>query len=140
MRDGFLGTGDCGKVFKIMKVGEGTTTRGAQGTKMYAAKRIYLQSMHTFENEIEVLKKIDHPGMVQLIDVQKMGKGYNYIIMELVEGKTLAQYLREIYKSSHEMPRALFITWALQMASIVNHLHTESKIIHGDLHQGNWIS
>jgi serine/threonine protein kinase len=52
--------------------------------------------MYTFENEVAILRKITHDSMAKLADVQRMGKGYNYIIMELIEGKTLAKHLSEL--------------------------------------------
>jgi serine/threonine-protein kinase len=48
-----------------------------------------------FEQEAHVLNKFKHPGAVEVRDLEKTPDGAPFIVMELLEGKSLATVIRE---------------------------------------------
>src|SRR5258707_5411259 len=79
-----------------------------------------------FEREARAVAALNHPNICHLYDV-----GPNYLVMELVEGQTLAERIRE---SSIPLDDALGI--ARQIADALEAAH-EKGIIHRDLKPAN---
>ncbi|MEO8648005.1 MAG: serine/threonine-protein kinase, partial [Acidobacteriota bacterium] len=48
-----------------------------------------------FEHEKEALLRLDHPGIVSILDAGTLEQGQPYIVMPFVEGQTLQRYLKE---------------------------------------------
>ena len=83
--------------------------RGAMGT-VYRARHRYMDreaalkvlspelsanssGVQRFLNEARAASKVRHPGVVQILDSAMLPGGQPYIVMELLEGETLAGYL-----------------------------------------------
>src|SRR5579864_8949148 len=79
-----------------------------------------------FEREARVIASLNHPNICTLHDV-----GPNYLVMELVEGPTLAERIRE-----GAVPLAESLNIARQMADALEAAH-EKGVIHRDLKPGN---
>ncbi|WP_438018011.1 serine/threonine-protein kinase [Sorangium sp. So ce315] len=47
-----------------------------------------------FEREVEAMRRVRHPGVVEIFDVGRLADGRPYLVMELLEGADLAQHLR----------------------------------------------
>jgi serine/threonine protein kinase len=74
-----------------------------------------------FEREARVIASLNHPNICQLYDV-----GPNYLVMELVEGPTLADRIKQ---GAIALDEALAI--ARQIAEALEVAH-EKGIVHGD--------
>ncbi len=83
-----------------------------------------------FLREASALGRLNHPNTVRIFDFG-IWKGRSYLIMELVEGRTLAE---EIRIGPLEPPRALRI--ARQICASLAEAH-EQGIVHRDLKPGN---
>jgi TolB-like protein len=79
-----------------------------------------------FEREARAISKLNHPNICTLHDV-----GEGYLVMELLEGETLAQ---RIARGRVSMKDAL--TWGAQLADALEVLH-RAGIVHRDLKPGN---
>jgi serine/threonine protein kinase len=80
------------------------------------------------KREIEVLKMSQHPNIVRLLDIFENHK-FLYIVIELLEGGDMFDYLRErSFKISEDRARELFE----QLATGVYYLHNFG-IMHRDL-------
>jgi eukaryotic-like serine/threonine-protein kinase len=79
-----------------------------------------------FEREAKVIASLNHPNICHLYDV-----GPNYLVMELVEGETLAARIK---KGAIPLEESLAI--AKQMADAIEAAH-EKGITHRDLKPGN---
>src|SRR6478736_4460392 len=79
-----------------------------------------------FEREARAIAALNHPNICQLYDV-----GPNYLVMELVEGQTLAERIKE-----GAIPLAEAVRQAAQIAEALAAAH-EKGIIHRDLKPGN---
>ncbi|QDT39637.1 serine/threonine protein kinase [Stratiformator vulcanicus] len=84
-----------------------------------------------FNREIEILERLSHPNVIALHSWGRH-KGQLYYTMELVEGGTLKQLLRN--KISLQWQDAVEIGW--QVCSALQHLHNHG-VIHRDLKPAN---
>jgi serine/threonine protein kinase len=83
-----------------------------------------------FEREARVLASFSHPHIAALYGLD--GAGRRAIVMELVEGETLADRLR----TSGALPFHTALGYARQVASALDAAH-ESGIVHRDLKPAN---
>jgi len=85
---------------------------------------------HRFEREARAISALNHPHICSLYDVGEQD-GRSYLVMEQVEGETLAQIL-----ARGELPIGQAIEYALQIADALRAAHAHG-IIHRDLKPGN---
>src|SRR5262245_13227439 len=83
-----------------------------------------------FQREAEVLASLNHPHIAQIYGVEEAG-GATTLVMELVEGETLAE---RIARGPIAVDEALAIAW--QIADAVEAAHARG-VVHRDLKPGN---
>ncbi|NIM12367.1 MAG: protein kinase [Candidatus Aminicenantes bacterium] len=127
--DGQIGMGGMGVVYKVHSL--------MDKTKIYALKVMreeYLMDeaqKKRFKNESLLMDKIDHFNIVKVYE-RGEDKGQLYIVMELLEGQTLADRYKQnqypnVFQCIHLME---------QLADILVEIHQEN-IIHRDLKPEN---
>ena len=85
-----------------------------------------------FEKESQAAASLSHPNIVNIFDVGLDGTTH-YIVMELVTGNTLRDYLN---KMQGFMREEAVLNIAQQIASALNHAHN-NNIIHRDIKSQN---
>ncbi|HEX8698074.1 MAG TPA: protein kinase, partial [Myxococcaceae bacterium] len=100
----------------------------------HSAKNITAQQLVWQQNEIEALTKLRHPSLVEVLGYGFMEDGRLYLVMEMVEGVVLGQYLRD--KGPLEVLEALQLT--RRIAEALAYCH-ELKVLHLDLKPANII-
>ncbi|MBX9685539.1 MAG: serine/threonine protein kinase [Candidatus Obscuribacterales bacterium] len=85
-----------------------------------------------FMNEAQILSGFDHENIVKLLAFGKVSDGRPFMVMEFLEGKTLAQLLFE--ETAFTQTRALPLF--KQLASALKYAH-EQGVIHRDLKPAN---
>jgi len=100
----------------------------------HSAKSITAQQLVWQQNEIEALTRLRHPSLVEVLGYGFMEDGRLYLVMELVEGVVLGQYLRD--KGPLEVLEALKLTRRIAEALAFCH---ELKVLHLDLKPANII-
>src|ERR1700737_4251126 len=108
-----IGKGGMGEVYRA---------RDTRLNREVAIKVSAEQFSERFEREARVIASLNHPNICTLHDV-----GPNYLVMELVEGPTLAERIRE-----GRIPLAESLNIARQMADALEAAH-EKGIVHRDL-------
>ena len=97
------------------------------------------KTLELFERETRVLKNLDHPQIPDYIDFFTIETEHDvelYLVQEFVEGKNLAQLVRE---GKHFNEQEI-INVALGITRILEYLHTLSPpIIHRDIKPSNLI-
>lgn len=86
-----------------------------------------------FEQEVEALLRIDHPGVVRVLDVGHLSDERPYIVMQYVDGETLRS---EIPTEGMNPKRVASIL--KQIGAALEHVH-EKRIYHRDLKPENII-
>ena len=88
------------------------------------------RDVERFRREGRALARLEHPGVVQLHDVGAL-EGRPYLVMELVEGCTLADALAEGIVSRDEALRA-----AAEVAETLAYVHAQG-LVHRDVKPSN---
>ena len=124
-----LGKGAFGEVFLTQKKGFKELFATKRLDRAYSEKP---ENIKLLSNEISLLKKLNHPNIVRLIDLKKT-KSHCYIVMEYCNGGDLAGCLKK-YKAAYKrpFPEELVQYLMRQIVSGLNFLHSQ-KIIHRDL-------
>ena len=91
------------------------------------------QTKKIVQNEIKVLKSIDHPNIVKLIDII-VSKDYMHIVLDYCDGLNLYEYMynRGGKRLAESLARRIFI----QLLDAVSYLH-RNNIYHRDLKLDN---
>ncbi|MBN1252772.1 MAG: serine/threonine protein kinase [Bacteroidales bacterium] len=87
-----------------------------------------------FKNEALILSKLQHPNIITLYDYVENNEA-NYIIMEYVDGESLAEYIET---TTGPIPETRTISLFLKILDAVNYAH-EKNIIHRDIKPANFI-
>ena len=83
--------------------------------------------------EIEMLKRLNHPHIVNIVDVAESDNSY-IIVMDYIEGKDLFSILKHNGPQSPE----LVIEWAKQLCDVLGYLHRQDPpIIYRDMKPAN---
>ena len=112
-----LGEGGMGEVFRAVDTRLG---------RAVAIKITHEQFSARFEREARAIASLNHPNICTVHDV-----GPNYLVMELVEGETLAARLK-----SGPLPMNTALLYASQIAAALAEAHAKD-IVHRDLKPGN---
>lgn len=89
------------------------------------------ESVRYFKNEAEAISHLSHPNIVEVYDVG-MAKGYPYIVMELIKGKTL----KDIIKDKAPLSQYFAIHIMEGILSALVHSHKKG-VIHRDIKPHN---
>ena len=129
----FLGKGSFGEVFL-------STKRGS--SQYYATKKIDRATADKpsfrkyFDNEINILKSLNHPNIVKLVDIKKSSQHY-YIVMEYINGGGLSDCLKKYMdRYRRAFPEEIVQYLMRQIIDAIHYIH-KNKIIHRDLKLDN---
>jgi serine/threonine-protein kinase len=86
-----------------------------------------------FLREGYVANKIDHPGAVAILDDDVSEEGVPFLVMELLEGESLAAWL---LRAGGRLPIAEVLAIAEQLLEVLQVAH-DNGIIHRDIKPGN---
>src|SRR5262245_42249057 len=112
-----LGEGGMGEVFRALDTRLGRAVAIKTTREQFSAR---------FEREARAISSLNHPGICTLYDI-----GPNYLVMELVEGETIAARLK-----SGPLPVDTALRYASQIAAALAEAHGKG-IVHRDLKPGN---
>ncbi len=84
-----------------------------------------------FSYEAQAAARLSHPNIVNVYDFGREGDAY-FIVMELVEGETLASILRD----EHRVPESVAIDYATQIAAGLAFAHRQG-LLHRDVKPAN---
>lgn len=91
------------------------------------------QTSRVIQNEIKILKSIDHPNIVKLLDIV-VSNDFTHIVLDYCDGLNLYEYMhnRGSKPVSESLARRIFV----QLLNAVNYLHL-NNIYHRDLKLDN---
>ncbi|XP_070619093.1 serine/threonine-protein kinase ULK3 [Erythrolamprus reginae] len=123
-----LGSGTYATVFKAYRK---KNTREVVAIKCVSKKNLNKASVENLLTEIEILKNLHHPHIVELKDFQ-WDKEYIYLIMEYCAGGDLSRFIR----SRRILPEKVACIFLQQLACALKFLH-DKNISHLDLKPQN---
>ncbi len=93
------------------------------------------QAIEAFRREATMLAALDHPNLPKVID-HFSESGKQYLVMDFIEGQTLAERLAEA--GGQPLPVAEVLGWTEQLCEVLTYLHTRTPpIIFRDLKPAN---
>jgi serine/threonine protein kinase len=128
-----LGKGAFGEVYLTSKQGSHEKFATKKIDKKFASNP---RAKKYLDNEINILKEIDHPNIIKLYEVKETNKFY-YLVMELCNGGGLSDCLED-YQNKYKKPFPEEVVQYLmrQIMSAINYLH-KKNILHRDIKLDN---
>lgn len=123
-----LGRGGIGSVYKVEQVFLG---------KQFALKTLNSTitspaAIRRFQKEAQAASKLEHQYLVRAVDFGLIDNAYPFLVMDLIEGNTLAKYLKKKGRLSVEAAIEIFIPICFAMG----YAH-ENGVIHRDIKPSN---
>jgi hypothetical protein len=129
---GRIGAGGMGVVYRVQQ----RDTRQVAAIKVFKPARFTRQLLQRFHTEVEALSRLRHAGICQIYEVgtaTTSGGPAPYLVMELVEGRSLAAHAHE-----NKLGVKQRVELMLKLCDAVEHAHGKG-IIHRDLKPANII-
>ncbi len=130
-----IGTGGMGVVYEAM---DGILQRRVAIKKMTPANAVLSQereAVSAFQREARMLAQLDHAHLPKVYDYL-VEKGFWYLVMELIAGRTLEAYVDAI--PGKRLPLSHMLALGIQLCSVLDYLHTcPNPIIFRDLKPAN---
>lgn len=134
-----------GKYRVLDEVGRGGMSvvylaRNIRTNKQWAIKEVRHEGSNDFDivksnliAETDILKKLDHPNLPNIIDILDDGDSF-VIIMDFIEGNSLQHYI----KHSGAQPEEDVVRWSIQLCDVLSYLHSRTPpIIYRDMKPAN---
>ena len=133
-----LGTGGMGEVYRARdtKLGREVAIKVLPEAFLFDPDRVA-----RFGREAKVLASLNHPHIAALYGMEESG-GRHFLVMELVEGETLAESLRSVASDQYHvrrrpgLPLEDALKFAHQIADALEAAH-EKGVVHRDLKPAN---
>ncbi|MCX7923197.1 MAG: protein kinase [Clostridia bacterium] len=124
-----LGEGGMGSVVKAYDVAHKSNV--AMKFMKENVTSTYVEDLIRFKREIEIVSSFNHPNIIKIFDVGEY-QNSPYIVMELLEGEPLSDFLEHGKKIGRENA----VEVIRQLADVLDYVHNNG-IIHRDLKPGN---
>jgi serine/threonine-protein kinase RCK2 len=84
-----------------------------------------LQQRSNILKEVQIMRQLDHPNIIKLVDFTE-SRQYYYIILELAPGGELFHQIVRLTYFSEDLSRHVI----LQVAKALEYLHEERGVVH----------
>jgi serine/threonine-protein kinase len=124
-----LGAGGMGAVW-LAERADGRFA-GHAAVKLLNVSLLSERGQARFRTEGSVLARLTHPGIARLLDAGVGPTGQPYLVLELVEGTRIDEYVR-----AHHLSRDAILALFLEVLEAVSHAHA-NLVVHRDLKPAN---
>ncbi|KCZ53564.1 hypothetical protein HY29_16985 [Hyphomonas beringensis] len=125
--EAFLGAGGMGEVYRVDRADGHYSQTGALKRIAHADR----EAFEHFSRERQVLARLEHPNIARLIDGGVAEDGTPFLVMEMIEGETLAEHaVRE------GLSREAILTAFLNVCEALSHAHGR-LVLHRDIKPSN---
>ncbi|MBX9671426.1 MAG: serine/threonine protein kinase, partial [Candidatus Obscuribacterales bacterium] len=122
-----IADGGKGRVLKVRNI----DLQSLFALKVLTNSTISDEDMMRFHNEAKIASKLSHPNIASVFDFGSF-KGFPYLVMELVDGMSLSEYLKE----RRVLNLQDFLDVFLQVTKALVHAH-RLGVIHRDVKPDN---
>ena len=91
--------------------------------------------LERFQREAQMVAALRHPNIVQVFDFDAYF-GVYYMVMEFIDGPTLARHLEELRSRGQEFPLTQAIDLLIALCDALDYAHAQG-VVHRDLKPGN---
>src|SRR5262245_46862615 len=91
-----------------------------------------------FRGEAQAVAALRHPNIVQVFDFDLADGARPYIVMELLEGVPLDEYLQRLHETQHHLPPETAARLVAALAAALDYAHARG-IVHRDVKPANVI-
>lgn len=124
-----IGEGGMGQVYLAERADGAFDARVA--IKVIRASMLGSVAKLQFERERQILSDLRHPGIANMLDGGTTDDGLPFVVMELVEGQSLGEYL-----AANELTLENKLSLFQQICAAVEHAH-RALVIHRDIKPSN---
>lgn len=124
-----IGRGGMGVVYEAERADGQFDMRVA--LKVVPVGLVTAESQHRFQRERNILARLNHPGVAQLLDGGITTEGTPYLVMELVEGSPL-----DVYCNQRDLGLRARLALFRQVCEVVAYAH-RNLVVHRDLKPSN---
>ena len=117
-----LGSGAMGSVYLVARVSDGRrlALKVLTGT-------VTSTEAARFAREAEIAARLHHPNLVGIVDIGLVSRRFVYLVMELVEGRTLEQAREQFGQLDFALPRLQQIAAGLTALHAAGFVHRDLK-------------
>ncbi|KAH0551434.1 hypothetical protein GP486_007351 [Trichoglossum hirsutum] len=127
------GTGELGEVaIKVVRKYEMNSSQGVNHLHPDVKKQPKTVERTNILKEVQIMRQLDHPGIVKLIDFSESRQFY-YIVLELCSGGELFHQIVRLTYFSENLSRHVIT----QVARSLEYLHEERGVVHRDIKPEN---
>ena len=132
-----------GKYQLEAKLGEGGMGAVYLATRLHIGDKVAVKVLHTnkmndptagerFRREVQMAAQLKHPNVIGIYDYGMTQDGLHYIVMELIEGRTL----RQLISKQGVLPLSIVSNITSQVCAALNESHRKG-LIHRDIKPDN---
>jgi len=134
-REDKLGQGQFGIVFKVREKRTGTGEMGLFRCCKTISKSKTTCPRELIANEIDVLRRLDHPNIVRMYEAFEDYQNL-YLIFELIDGKELLDIILDLARAGQAFDEARAARVLRSVLSAIAHCHS-NRVMHKDLKPEN---
>jgi serine/threonine-protein kinase len=128
---GPIAEGGCGEIF----LADHTRIPAQVAIKvLHRGLQQNAEVLSRFRQEAEITATLRHPHIVQVLDFNVTDQGYPYLVMEMLEGESLAKRINDA--GDRELPPGAAVSIVEQIAQALHAAHVRG-IVHRDLKPDN---
>lgn len=130
-----LGQGGMGSVFKAIRADDAFEQAVAIKVIPPHIQSLLNTNNLSFSNEANLMAKLHHPHIRKIHDAGTLPSGMHYLVMELIEGSKLDDYL-EHESTQNTLSLKARLTLFIKICHAVHHAH-QHQVIHADIKAAN---
>jgi WD40 repeat protein len=133
---GMIGTGGFGAVYKAQDRQRNNWPVAIKSINLHhLSPEQIIEATDTFNREVRLLTGLEHPNLPRIHD-HFTDPEHWYLVMDFIEGETLAEYLH--HSRQGYLPVEEVLTIGVQLCSVLHYLHSQQPpIIFRDVKPGN---